>query len=70
MVFGVRRLFELNRALLCKWLWQFANERLPLERSYYQEIRFGRRGWFTREVREGYGVGFFPRGTHLIEEDS
>ena len=57
---GVRRLSTLNSALLCKWNWRFANERENLWRHVISR-KFGEeeRGWFTREVREGFGVGFW-----------
>ena len=31
---GVRGLYNLNKALLSKWLWRFANERVIVEKSY------------------------------------
>ncbi|WJZ82701.1 hypothetical protein VitviT2T_002436 [Vitis vinifera] len=57
---GVRRLSTLNRALLCKWNWRFANERENLWRHVISR-KFGEEegGWYTREVREGFGVGFW-----------
>ena len=35
---GVRSLSQLNKALLCKWRWRFANERLSVEISDLQKI--------------------------------
>ncbi|RVW25474.1 putative ribonuclease H protein [Vitis vinifera] len=57
---GVRRLSTLNRALLCKWNWRFANEREALWRQVISR-KFGEEegGWYTREVREGFGVGLW-----------
>ncbi|RVX18032.1 putative ribonuclease H protein [Vitis vinifera] len=57
---GLRRLSTLNRALLCKWNWGFANERKTLWRSVISR-KFGEEegGWYTRDVREGFGVGFW-----------
>ena len=57
---GVRRLSTLNKALLCKWNWRFANERENLWRHVISR-KFGEEegGWVTREVRESYGVGFW-----------
>ncbi|RVW89101.1 putative ribonuclease H protein [Vitis vinifera] len=57
---GVRRLTTLNRALLCKWNWRFANEREALWRQVIGR-KFGEEqgGWYTREVREGFGVGLW-----------
>ena len=57
---GVRRLSILNRALLCKWNWRFANERDNLWRRVISR-KFGEEdgGWYSKEVREGFGVGFW-----------
>ncbi|RVW91675.1 LINE-1 reverse transcriptase-like [Vitis vinifera] len=57
---GVRRLSILNRALLCKWNWCFANERDNLWRRVISR-KFGEEegGWYSKEVREGFGVGFW-----------
>ncbi|KAL6331818.1 hypothetical protein AAG906_020162 [Vitis piasezkii] len=57
---GVRRLSTLNRALLCKWNWRFANERENFWRHVISR-KFGEEegGWGSREVRESYGVGFW-----------
>ncbi|RVW74735.1 putative ribonuclease H protein [Vitis vinifera] len=57
---GVRRLTTLNRALLCKWNWRFANEREALWRQVIGR-KFGEEqgGWYTREVREGFGVSLW-----------
>ncbi|RVW15964.1 putative ribonuclease H protein [Vitis vinifera] len=57
---GVRRLSILNRALLCKWNWRFANERDKLWRRVISR-KFGEEegGWYSKEVREGFGVGFW-----------
>ncbi|RVW95972.1 putative ribonuclease H protein [Vitis vinifera] len=57
---GIRKFSILNRALLCKWSWCFAVEResfweLIISRKYGEEGG----GWISREVREGYGVGFW-----------
>ena len=57
---GVKCLSNLNKALLCKWNWRFANER---EALWNQVIRgkYGeeRGGWCSREVREAHGVGLW-----------
>ena len=54
---GVKCLFHLNKALLCKWNWCFANEREALWnqviRGKYGEVGGG---WCSREVREAHGV--------------
>ena len=59
---GVRPFYTLNRALLCKWNWRFANERETLWRHVINR-KFGEEegGWYTREVREGFGVGFWKK---------
>ena len=57
---GVRRLSTLNRALLCKWNWRFVNERETLWRNVIsRKFAEEERGWYTREVREGFGVGLW-----------
>ena len=57
---GVKSLSMLNKALLCKWSWCFANEREALWnqviRGKYAEEQGG---WCSRDVREGYGVGLW-----------
>ena len=65
---GVRRLSTLNRALLCKWNWRFANERETLWKHVISR-KFGEEegGWYTREVREGFGVGLWKE---IRKEDS
>ena len=57
---GVKYLSILNKALLSKWNWRFANERDALWnqviRRKYGEDRGGRS---SREVREAHGVGLW-----------
>ncbi|RVW28985.1 putative ribonuclease H protein [Vitis vinifera] len=57
---GIKCLSNLNKALLSKWNWRYANER---EALWNQVIRgkYGedRGGWRTREVREAHGVGLW-----------
>ncbi|RVW62551.1 putative ribonuclease H protein [Vitis vinifera] len=57
---GVKNLSILNKALLAKWNWRFANER---EALWNQVIRgkYGeeRGGWSSREVREAHGLGLW-----------
>ena len=57
---GVNSLAILNKALLSKWSWHFTNER---EAFWNQVIRGKhgeeRSGWYSCEVREGYGVGLW-----------
>ena len=57
---GVRRLSTLNRALLCKWNWRLANERETLWKNVIsRKFKEEEGGWCTKEVREGFGVGFW-----------
>ena len=57
---GVKCLSFLNKALLAKWNWRFANER---EALWNQVIKgkYGedRGGWCSREVREAHGMGLW-----------
>ena len=57
---GVKCLSILNKALLAKWDWRFANER---EALWNQVIRgkYGedRGGWCSQEVREAHGMGLW-----------
>ena len=57
---GVKSLSTLNKALLCKWSWRFANERGALWNQVIMG-KFGeeRGGWCSRDVREEYGVGLW-----------
>ena len=57
---GIRNLSILNRALLCKWSWRYAVEKESLWKLVISR-KFGEEGggWSSREVREGYGVGFW-----------
>ena len=57
---GVKCLYTLNKALLCKWNWGFANK---MEALWNQVIngKYGEKGreWCSWEVKEGHGVGFW-----------
>ena len=55
---GVRGLSILNRVLLCKRSWRFAEETCTLLCKIVISMKYGvKEGvWFTRDVREGYGV--------------
>ena len=57
---GLRSSFKLNKTLLCKWSWRFANERNALWRNVISS-KFGEtlRGWHTCDIRGGYGVGLW-----------
>ena len=54
---GVRGLHKLNKALLGKWLWRFANERNSLWRKTIRR-KFGESqgGWCSGEVRNSFGT--------------
>ncbi|RVW44252.1 putative ribonuclease H protein [Vitis vinifera] len=57
---GVRCLSTLNRALLCKWSWRFMEEKEAFWKQVISKkfwVEEG--GWYTREVREGFGVGLW-----------
>ena len=57
---GVRKFSRLNKALLCKWSWRFANERYALWRKVIC-CKYGEtlRGWHTCDIRGGFGVGLW-----------
>ena len=57
---GVRCLYSLNKALLCKWNWHFASKR----EAFWRQIISGKYGemeggWCSKEVRGGYGIGLW-----------
>ncbi|KAJ9673050.1 hypothetical protein PVL29_026361 [Vitis rotundifolia] len=57
---GIKSLGVLNKALLGKWAWRFANEKKAfwnqvIRRKYGEEIG----GWRSCEIREAYGVGLW-----------
>ena len=57
---GVKCLSILNKALLSKWNWRFANKREALwnqviRRKYGEDTG----GWSSREVREAHGEGLW-----------
>ena len=53
---GIKSFSKLNKALLCKWSWQSANDRNALWRKVIC-CKFGESvgGWHTRDLRGGYG---------------
>ena len=57
---GLRSLSKLNKALLNKWSWRFANERDSLWRLIISS-KFGvaSGGWSTGDIRGGYGTGLW-----------
>ena len=57
---GVRGLYKLNKALLGKWNWQFANERNSLWRETIRR-KFGEMqgGWCSGESRNNFGIGLW-----------
>ena len=54
---GVRGLHKLNKALLGKWIWRFANERNSLWREAIRR-KFGKMqgGWCSGECRNNFGA--------------
>ena len=52
---GIKSFSKLNKALLCKWSWRFANDRNALRRKVIC-CKFGESvgGWHTRVLRGGY----------------
>ena len=50
----------MNKALLSKWSWRFANYRKSLWRRVIQ-CKFGESsgGWHTRDLREGYDTSLW-----------
>ena len=57
---GLKSFSKLNKALLCKWSWKFANYRNALWRKAIC-CKFGESigGWHTRELRGGYGTSLW-----------
>ena len=55
---GCHMPLTLNKALLCKWSWSFVLESDSLWKVVIN-LKCGdeERGWYTRDVREWYGVG-------------
>ena len=55
---GVKGLYKLNKALLGKWNWRFANERNSLWREATNN-KFGEMqgGWCLGESRDNFGIG-------------
>ena len=57
---GLRRFSILNKALMCKWCWRFANERDSLWRKVIRS-KFGEDygGWSSGDIKGGFGVGLW-----------
>ena len=57
---GLRSFSKLNKALLCKWSWQFTNERTSLWRKVVSS-KFDENpgGWHTCDIKDGYDVGLW-----------
>ena len=72
---GLRRFSILNKALMCKWCWRFANERDSLWRKVIRS-KFGEvyGGWSSGEIKGGFGVGLWKEirkeWTHLLQNTS
>ena len=57
---GLRSFSKLNKALLSKWCWWFANERNSLWRKVIcSKFGEGTRGWHSSDIRGGFGVGLW-----------
>ena len=54
---GIKSFSKMNKALLSKWNWRFANDRNSLWRKIIGS-KFGESpdGWHTRDIRGGYGT--------------
>ena len=57
---GVRNIFKMNQALLCKWNWRFAIDREPLWRIVIN-VKFGEMvgGWTTGDIKGSFGIGLW-----------
>ena len=57
---GIKSFSRMNKALLSKWNWRFANDRNSLWRKVIG-IKFGESpdGWHTRDLRGGYGTSLW-----------
>ena len=57
---GLKSLSKLNKALLCKWSWRFANDQKAQWRKAIC-CKFGESigGWHTRDLRGGYGTSLW-----------
>ena len=57
---GIKSSSKMNKALLCKWSWWFANDRNVLWRKVIC-CKFGEfvGGWHTRDLRGGYGTSLW-----------
>ncbi|KAL5703068.1 hypothetical protein ACHQM5_028204 [Ranunculus cassubicifolius] len=57
---GLRKILELNCALLCKWLWLFSREPNKLwVRVISEKFSLEKGGWFTKLRREPYGCSMW-----------
>ena len=69
---GLRRFSILNKALMRKWCWRFANERESLWRKVIRS-KFGEDygGWSSGDIKGGFGVGLWKEirkeWTHLFQ---
>ena len=57
---GIKSFSKMNKALLCKWSWRFANDRNALWRKVIC-CKFGESngGWHTLDLRGGYGTSLW-----------
>ena len=57
---GIKSFSKMNKALLCKWSWRFANDRNALWRKVIC-CKYGESvgGWHTYDLRGGYGTSLW-----------
>ena len=57
---GIKSFSKMNKALLCKWSWRFANDRNALWRKViYCNYGESVGGWHTYDLRGGYGTSLW-----------
>ena len=57
---GLKSFSKLNKALLCKWSWRFANDQNALWRkAIYCKFGESTGGWHTRDLKGGYGTSLW-----------
>ena len=59
---GIKSFSKMNKALLCKWRWRFANGRNSLWRKVICcKFSESNGGWHTRDLRGGYGTSLWKK---------
>ena len=57
---GIKSLSKMNKALLCKWSWRFANDRnLLWKKVFCSKFCDTNGGWHTCDLRGSYGIGLW-----------